>query len=233
MQKDKNQKFLEVLQVVPRNAYDKVIKEIQQGILRMGSLVEQAVYDSVQALLNLDTTRASQVIIGDDTIDELYSEIEDKCIKLVATQQPMAKDLRIIVTGIKILVNLERMADYTVDIARATMDLSGYPINVKPLKYIQEMANLVQKMVKDGLDAYVQGDIEKARVMCEMDDSVDHLFAVAFKELIECMKGDPNVVVQSAYSLFVGRYLERIADHATNIGEEVIYIATGERKELN
>lgn len=216
-----------------RNAYDNAIKEIQHGILRMGGLVEQAVHDSVQALLNLDTTGASQVIIGDDAIDQLYSEIEGKCVKLVATQQPMAKDLRIIITGIKILVNLERMADYTVDIARATMDLSGYPMNVKPLEYIQKMAIFVQKMVKDGLDAYVHGDIEKAGAMCRLDDEVDKLFAEAFKELIECMKGDPNVVVQSAYSLFVGRYLERIADHATNIGEEIIYIATGERKELN
>lgn len=216
-----------------RHTYDSAIKEIQLGISRIGSLVEQSVYDSVQALLNLDTTGASQVIIGDDKIDQMYSEIEDKCIKLIAMQQPMAKDLRIVITGIKILINLERMADYTVDIARVTMDLSGYAASVKPLEYIQKMAAIVQKMVKDGLDAYVHGDIEKARAMCELDDDVDHLFSAAFKEFIECAKCDPDLVVQSAYSLFVGRYLERIADHATNIGEEVIYIATGERKELN
>lgn len=217
----------------PRSEYDKAIKEIQQGISRMGSLVEQAVYDSVQALLNQDSTGASQVIVGDDMIDQLYSEIEDKCVKILATQQPLARDLRIIFTGIKILVNLERIADYTVDIARAAMDLSGHHVNIKPLEHIQKMAALVQKMIKDGLDAYVQSDIEKARAMCELDDEVDHLFSTSFKELIECMKGDPNAVVQSAYTLFVGRYLERIGDHATNIGEEVIYIATGERKELN
>ncbi|MCL6477393.1 MAG: phosphate signaling complex protein PhoU [Peptococcaceae bacterium] len=219
--------------MVSRNAYDQAIKEIQHGILRMGGLVEQAVHDAVQALLNLDTAGASRVIIGDDVIDQLYSEIEEKCVRLVAIQQPMAKDLRIIITGIKILVNLERMGDYTVDIARAAMNLSGYPVNVKPLENIQKMANLVQKMVKDGLDAYVHGDIEKAGAMCRLDDEVDKLFAQSLQELIQCMQGDPNVVVQSAYSLFVGRYLERIADHATNIGEEVIYIATGERKELN
>lgn len=216
-----------------RNTYDKALKEIQQGILRMGALVEQSVYESVQSLLILDTAGASRVIMSDDIIDKLYLEIEDKCIKLVATQQPIAKDLRIIMTGIKILVNLERMADYTVDIARATMELSEYPINVKPLQYIQKMAEFVQKMVKDGLDAYVTGDIEKAGAMCQMDDEVDHLFSAAFKEHLQFIQGDPSIVVQSTYSLFVGRYLERIADHATNIGEEVIYIATGERKELN
>ena len=219
--------------MVSRNVYDKAIKEILNGILRMGGLVEQAVNNSVQALLKADTAAASRVIAGDDLIDQLFSETEDKCVKLVATQQPMAKDLRIIMTGIKILVNLERMADYTVDIARATMELSVYPVNVKPFEYIQKMAFFVQRMVKDGLDAYVHGDIEKAGAMCRMDDEVDKLFSEAFKELIERMKVDPDVVAQYAYSLFVGRYLERIADHATNIGEEVIYIATGERKELN
>jgi len=219
--------------MVSRNAYDMAIKEIQNGILCMGGLVEQAVYNSVQALLKMDTAAASRVITGDDVIDQLFSEIEDKCVKLVATQQPMAKDLRIIITGIKILVNLERMADYTVDIARATLELSGYPVDIRPFEYIQKMAVFVQKMVKDGLDSYVHGDIEKAGAMCRMDDEVDKLFSEAFKELIERMKGEPNVVVQHAYSLFIGRYLERIADHATNIGEEVIYIATGERKELN
>ncbi|MCL6479229.1 MAG: phosphate signaling complex protein PhoU [Peptococcaceae bacterium] len=216
-----------------RNAYSNAIKEIQQGILFMGDLVKKAVHDSVQALLNLDTIGASQVITGDDAIDQLYLEIEDKCVKLVATQQPMAKDLRIIITGIKILINLERMADYTVDIARTTMDLAGYPIDAKLFDYIKKMTDLVQKMVKDGLDAYVQGDIEKAGEMCRLDDQVDKLFSTAYKEFIEFVKEDPDSMVQYAYFLFVGRYLERIADHATNIGEEVIYIATGERKELN
>lgn len=219
--------------MVSRNTYDKALKEIQQGILRMGALVEQAVYDSVQSLLKLDTAAASRVIAGDDAIDKLYLEIEDKCVKLVATQQPIARDLRIIMTGIKILINLERMADYTVDIARATMELSKYPFKVMPLQYIQNMGIIVQKMVKDGLDAYVHGDIEKAGAMCQMDDQVDHLFSAAFREHLQFIQGDPGMVVQSTYSLFVGRYLERIADHATNIGEEIIYIATGERKELN
>lgn len=216
-----------------RYSFDRSLKDIKNGILRMGKLVEQSIHDSVQSLLKLDTEAASQVIKGDDAIDQLYSEIEDKCMKLVATQQPMAKDLRIIMTGIKILINLERMADYAVDIARVTIDLDGYPTNIKPLEYIGNMGAIAQRMLKDGLDAYVHFDVEKAGAMCRLDDEVDSIFSEAFKELVGRMQEDPNVVVQSAYSLFAGRYLERIADHATNIGEEVIYIATGERMELN
>ena len=216
-----------------RYTYDRELREIRKGILRMGALVEQSVYESVQSLLKLDTAGASRVITGDDIIDKMYIEIEDKCIKLIATQQPIAKDLRIIITGIKILINLERMADHTVDIARVTMELSQYPINARPLQYIQKMGEIVQQMVKDGLDSYMHSDVEKAGVMCQMDDQVDHLFSEAFREHLQFIQGDSSIMVQSTYSLFAGRYLERIADHATNIGEEVIYIATGERKELN
>jgi len=216
-----------------RSSFDKALAELQQDILRMAGLVEQAIYDSVQALIKLDVAGAAQVIMGDEMIDELYQEIEDKCVKLIATQQPIARDLRVAVTGIKILLSLERMADHAVDIARATMCLSGQPLTVKPLAYIPQMARLTQQMVREGLDAYVNGDVEKAREMCALDDEVDFLFAKAFRELIAIMMENSSVVMQSTYLLYVSRYLERIADHATNIGEAVIYLVTGERRELN
>jgi phosphate transport system protein len=217
----------------PRSSFDKALKELQQDILRLGSLVEQAVYDSVQSFTRQDVAGAAQVIMSDELVDTLFLEIEDRCVKLLATQQPMARDLRVAVAGIKILLNLERMADYAVDIARATMCLSSQPLNVQPLAYIPEMARIIQKMIKDGLDAYVHYDVEKARAMCALDDDVDFIFARAFRELINCMKKDPESVTQGAYLLYVVRYLERIADHATNIGEALIYLVTGERKELN
>ncbi|NTW04508.1 MAG: phosphate signaling complex protein PhoU [Peptococcaceae bacterium] len=213
-----------------RNAYVNEIRGIQNSILRMGSLVEQSVYDSVVALMSSDTVSASQVILGDDLIDQMYAEIEERCIILLATQQPMAKDLRMIFADIKILVNLERMADYAVDIAQVVTELRGHPIEAKAFEYIPEMAGIVQLMIKRGLDSYSRGDIEKAKEVCLLDDKVDRLFADSYKYLIESMKCDPNAIVRS---LFVGRYLERIADHATNIGEEVIFIATGQREELN
>lgn len=216
-----------------RYLFDKSLREIQNDILRMGGLVEKAIYDSVDAFMNQDVTSAAGVIMGDERIDELFLEIEDKCIKLIATQQPIAKDLRIAVTGIKILTSLERMADHAVDIARATMCLSGHPMSVRPVQEIPRMARIARQMVKDGLDSYVHRDVEKAREMCSMDDQVDFVFSHVFRDTIRCMGENPDVVTQGAYLLYVSRYIERIADHATNIGEAVIYLVTGERRELN
>ena len=216
-----------------RYLFDKSLREIQNDILRMGGLVEKAIYDSVDAFMNQDVTSAAGVIMGDERIDELFLEIEDKCIKLIATQQPIAKDLRIAVTGIKILTSLERMADHAVDIARATMCLSGHPMSVRPVQEIPRMARIARQMVKDGLDSYVHRDVEKAREMCSMDDQVDFIFSHVFRDTISNMDENPDVVTQGAYLLYVSRYIERIADHATNIGEAVIYLVTGERRELN
>lgn len=212
-----------------RQSFDKALQELQQDILRMAGLVEQAIYESVETLMKQDVAAAAQVIIGDETIDDLFLDIEAKIIKLIATQQPMAKDLRIVVTGMKILISLERMADHAVDIARTTMCLAGRPFKVEPVQYIPQMANLAQQMLKDVLDAYVHGDIERAKRICAGDDEVDYIFDRVFRDLIACMKKDPKLVVESSYLLYVSRYLERIADHATNIGEAVVYLVTGKR----
>ena len=217
----------------PRQTFDKALYDLKQDILRMAGLVEQAIYESVESLMKQDVTLAAQAIMGDETIDELYLEVEAKIIKLIATQQPMAKDLRIVVTGIKILLSLERMADHAVDIARATMCLSARPFKVDVVEYIPQMAKLARQMLKDGLDAYVNDDIEKAQKMCAGDDEVDYIFAKVFRELMCCMRKDPDTVTECSYLLYVSRYLERVADHATNIGEAVVYLVTGERKELN
>jgi len=216
-----------------RDAFHEALGELQQDILRIAVLVEQAVGESVQSLIHLDTPGATRIIAGDEKIDILFSEVEDKCVNLIATQQPMARDLRIVFTAIKILISLERMADHAVDIARVTMCLSGSPLSVKAFAYIPMIAGITQKMIREGLDAYVRSNAEQAKAMCALDDEVDCLFAMAFQELVSCMTENPQVVLQLSYLLFVIRYLERIADHATNIGEEVIYLTIGERKELN
>ncbi|MBO8136650.1 MAG: phosphate signaling complex protein PhoU [Desulfotomaculum sp.] len=215
-----------------RSNFEKSLIEIQQDILRMASLVEESIYNSMQSLNNQDVVLAAKVIEGDDVIDELKEEIENKCITLIATQQPMAKDLRVVITGIKILVSLERIGDHAVDIARTTMCLADKKL-IKPLVTLTHMANLVQEMVKDGLDAYVHGDVVKARQMCDNDDEVDDLYHQVFREIISFMKKDPETVSQATYLLFVSRFLERIGDHATNIGENIIYLVTGEKEELN
>jgi len=219
--------------MAPRHNFDKQLKEIQQDILRLGSLVEQALYDSVQALISLDVAAAGQVIMKDELIDQLCLEIEEKCVWVIATQQPMAGDLRMAVAGIKIIISLERMGDHCVDISRATMCLSGGALTAHSVEYIPEMADIVQQMVKDGLDAYVTRNVEKAKAMCAMDDLVDFIYNRIFRELIACVKEHPVNAYQMAYLLYVNRYIERIADHATNIGEAVIYLVTGERRELN
>ncbi|GAB6180876.1 phosphate signaling complex protein PhoU [Desulfotomaculum defluvii] len=215
-----------------RQSYDRQLTDLQQHILRMASFVERAIYDSVESLAKQNTILAQQVIDKDDIIDELYNDIEYTIIKIIATQQPIAKDLRLAVSGLKIIMSLERMADFAVDIAKVTLRLSGQKL-IKPLVKIHEMSRMVQLMVKDGLDAYVHTDEAKARKMCRYDDDVDYYFREVFEELIEFMKKDPTSIEQATSLLLVCRYLERIADYATNIGEEVVFLITGYWEEMN
>ena len=215
-----------------RSGFDQSLKVLQQDILRMGSLVETAIAQAVEALAKQDVELAQKVIDGDAQIDELEDQIEALCLKLIATQQPMAKDLRRISAGFKIITDLERMADYAEDIAKVAKKIASQPL-IKPLIDIPRMALLAQKMVKESLDAYVQEDVDLACRMAKDDDQVDSLHNQVFRELLVYMMEDPKTITQATYLLFVSRYLERIADHATNIGEDVIYLVTGERKELN
>ncbi len=223
---------LGVIPLSHRRTFDAELSDLKHDILRMASLVEQSIFNALEALLKQDPLIARDVITGDDAIDRMRYETENRCIRLIATQQPMARDLRVIVTGIKILINLERMGDHAVDIARAAMCVCGR-MPAKPLEKIPRMAQLVQHMVKDGMDAYVHGDVEKARQMCLMDDDVDEIYNLTFQDLITYMEENPHTIPCVVYLLMVARHLERLADRATNIGEEVIYLVTGEWKELN
>lgn len=216
----------------PRVGFDNALRELQQDILRMGSLVEEAIALSIQSLVKQDQELAQKVIDGDAAVDEMEIQIEEKCIRLIATQQPMAKDLRKISTAFKIVGDLERMADHACDIARTTMRIGNEPF-IKPLIDIPRMAEIAQKMVKDCLDAYVNEDVKRAQELTRDDDLVDHLHSQVFRELLTYMMEDPRTIRQSTHLLFISRFLERIADHATNIGERVIYLVTGERQLLN
>ncbi|MFA5880895.1 MAG: phosphate signaling complex protein PhoU [Eubacteriales bacterium] len=215
-----------------RHSFDQALEELQQEILRMGSLVEQAIYNSVHSLASKNVPLAEEVIKGDRFIDQMETDIEYMCLKLIATQQPIAGDLRKISTGFKIITDLERMADHAVDIAKVTRRLAGQPL-IKPLVDIPRMAALSRQMVKEGLDAYVKGDVDLAKTLNEKDDEVDHLYSQIFRELLTYMMEDPRTITQATYLILVGRYIERIADHATNIGERVIFLVTGERPDLN
>jgi len=215
-----------------RHTFQGYLNDLQQEILKMGSLVEESITLSIKALSTQDQVLAQSVIDQDDRIDNMEHQIEDQCLKLIATQQPMAKDLRKIITGLKIISDLERIADHGVDIARIALRIGNEPL-VKPLIDIPRMADLAQNMVKNCLDAYVNEDVAVANNLGGDDDQVDHLHGQIFRELLTYMMENPKTIKQATHLLFVSRYLERIADRATNIGEAVIYLATGNRTELN
>ncbi|HHP50436.1 MAG TPA: phosphate signaling complex protein PhoU [Moorella mulderi] len=222
------------MSLVTRQAFQKALEDLQQDILRMGSVVEQAIAKAVESLAKLDIKLAEEVVQGDAIVDEMYLKIEGECLKLIATQQPMAKDLRRIAAGFKIIIDLERMGDHAVDIARTAQRIveRGEPL-LKPLIDIPRMAELAQDMVKQSLDAYVKEDVDLAYQVAQADDLVDKLHNQVFRELLTYLIETPRNITQGIYLILVSLYLERIADHATNIAEEVIYLVTGERKELN
>jgi phosphate transport system protein len=215
-----------------RKSFHLELEELQQDLLRMGSLVEKAIAEAVRSLAERDLELAEKVVTGDDLIDGMELDIENRCLRLLALQQPMASDLRVIGTALKIVTDLERMADHASDIAKVTIRLQGQPL-IKPLVDIPRMATIAREMTRQSLDAFVQRDVNMALAMIESDHEVDHLYSQIFRELLTYMMEDPRTIQQATYLLFVGMYLERIADHATNLGEWIIYMVTGEKKELN
>lgn len=208
------------------------LKELNVKILNMGAMVENIIEVSITALVNRDLEMAEGVYALDDKIDELELAIEIECMQMLALQQPMAKDLRIIGTALKIITDLERIGDHAVNIARTTIKIGNGPL-VKPLIDIPRMSKLAQDMVSKSLDAFMKEDIELARVVAEEDEAVDKIYEDIYMELIGMMIEKPEIIEQATHLLFIGRFLERIADHATNIGERVIYMVTGERVEIN
>lgn len=214
--------------MVTRQSYDQELANLRCDLLEMGKLVEVAIIDAVSSLASQNLEQAKSVMDGDDDIDRMEVDIDDKCMVLIARQQPLARDLRIISTALKITTDLERIGDHAYDIANVTMRLASQPL-IKPLIDLPRMADMAQKMLHDALDAYITLDISKAEQVCQDDDKVDDLYQQIFRELLTYMMEDPRTIGQATQLIFVGRYLERIADHATNIAEWVIYLVTGER----
>jgi len=212
--------------------YEKKMELLLAKLHQMGSLVEESIAGAVEALKKQNLNLAEKVIAGDDLIDRLELEIEEKCLQLIATQQPMAKDLRRVSTLFKMINDLERMADHATDIGKITLRIGHEPL-IKPLVDIPRMAFLSQKMVKQALDAYVREDLQLALTVANDDDEVDQLHGQIFRELLLIMMENPRTITQATHLLFVSRWLERIADHATNIAEEVVFLVTGEKKLLN
>ena len=214
--------------MIVRHSYEQELAHLQQSLLEMGQTVAIAIDRAVAALASQDTAMARQVLEGDDAVDQWQIDIEDRCMILIARQQPMARDLRIIGTGLKITTDLERIGDHAYDIAKITLELADQPL-IKPLVDIPRMAQMAQKMLKESLDAYIRQDVALAEQICLDDDNVDDIYYQVFRELLTYMMEDPRNIGQATQLLFVARYLERIADHSTNVAEWVIYLVTGER----
>ena len=215
-----------------RKVFEANLEELHNDLIRMGSLVEKQIHDCINALVSQNVEKAEKIMEDDDIVDAMEREIEDKAIRLIAMQQPLAIDLRNIFTTTKIVTDLERMADYAVDVAKITLRLKDEKY-IKQLIDIPRMAEIVILMIKDSLDAYVAGDVEKAYEVCKRDDQVDDIYKEVFDELLQLMFKNQETVNQATQFLFICKWLERIADHTTNICEWTIYLVTGEKVNLN
>lgn len=208
--------------------FDEELKDLKQDILKMGLFAEEAIRDSIESLKNRDNELAKKVIEGDTKIDKLELAIDEKCVDLIARHQPLAKDLRFITVGMKLNMELERIADIAVDIAQRVLEIVDKPI-LKPLIDIPKLTVLAQNMVNMAVDSFIKGDVEMAKKVIFSDNEADRLRNLISKELLEkYITKDPDSAARAIQLLLIARFLERICDHATNIAEDVIYMVEAE-----
>jgi phosphate transport system protein len=214
-----------------RTAFHKRLREIQDDILAMGSMVSKAMLRSIDAIKNRDLELAHQIVIDDKKVNQKRFEIEEKCIELIATQQPMASDLRIILSVLIIVSEVERIGDYAEGIAKIAIMIGDEP-PIKPLIDIPRMAEQTVDMLRRSLDAFVNRDAEAAKKISSEDDTIDHLYDQVFRELLVFMAEDPKTITRATRLIWVTHNLERAADRVTNICERVIFIVTGKMEEI-
>ncbi len=215
-----------------RASFDIHLHHLLDDLLLLGGMVEKAIATSLQALRERDLKTSERVIKEDDIVDRMRWELEERCLELIATQQPMAVDLRVLVTILHISVELERMGDYAEGIAKISLMMGDEP-PLKPLVDIPLMADKATDMLNRSLDALVRRDTTEAIDVCNKDDEVDLLYDQVYRDLLELMIQDPANVQRATYLLWVAHDLERIADRATNIAERVVFLVTGKMQELN
>ena len=215
-----------------RTAFERQLTGIQDDMLVLATMAETAVERSLEALKNRDVELARQIIADDLKINEKRYNTEEKCLELVATQQPLASDLRTIVAVLHIIVDLERIADHAEGNARLALMLADEP-PLKPYIDIPRMAEKGIEMLRASLEAFKDRDTDRARAICEMDDEVDALYERVYHELLTYMIQDPQSIQRATYLIWVAHNLERIADRVTNICERVVFMVTGHVQELN
>ncbi|MBI2846394.1 MAG: phosphate signaling complex protein PhoU [Chloroflexi bacterium] len=216
---------------MPRAIYEKHLKSLHEDVLQLGDMVEKAINHSIEALKKRDLAMAKQIVEEDVNINNKRFDIEQRCIQLIATQQPMAKDLRAIIAILHIIVDLERMGDYAEGISRINILMGDEPL-LKPLIDIPRMAQKAVEMLDRSLQAFIKEDVEEARRIPKEDDEVDALWNQVYRELIFFMIQDPRTISRATYLMWVAHNLERIADRATNICERVVFTATGKMEEI-
>ena len=215
-----------------RNRFDRQLSTLNDELIEMGSMIEKSIETAIKALVNQDVDLARHAIEADEEIDRQERIIEDLCLKLLLQQQPVAKDLRLISSALKMITDMERIGDHASDISEITIALADQPY-IKKLEHIQQMAKETMIMLVGSIEAFVDKDLEKANEVIKRDDEVDDLFDKVKKELIQMIHENADKGEQAADLLMVAKYMERIGDHATNISEWVIFSITGEHKSMN
>jgi phosphate transport system protein len=215
-----------------RQSFDEQLRDLQEDVVRMGGLAADAIQSAVTALAERDLGQVARVMEIENEIDDLNLSIESKCMQLLALQQPMAKDLRTIASVLRMITDIERIGDYSVDISHQAKILADHAL-FKPLVDIPRMALTVQRMLHDSLQAFISRDLDLAAAAVQEDDEVDHMYRALHEELVEMIQRNTSITFQAVRLLMVAAYLERMADHITNIGERIFYMETGELKELH
>lgn len=216
----------------PRDTLDRAIQELLDDVLVMGSMVEEAIAQSVDALKRRDLEASRRIYANDQKINEKHYAIENSCLTLIATQQPMARDLRLLAAVLEVNTELERIGDYAKGIARINVMLGEQPL-VKPLIDIPRMSEQAVSMLHRALGAFIARDVEAARAIPNEDDLVDHLYNQVYRELLTYMIADPSTIDRATYLLWVAHNLERSADRVTNICERILFVVTGEIQEMD
>jgi phosphate transport system protein len=215
-----------------RATLDRDLHALQDDILRLGGMLEAAISRAMDCLARRDLQLARQIVADDARLNALRFHVEEACVNLIATQQPAASDLRAVVATIITVSELERMGDYAAGIAKTVLKMGDEPL-LKPLLDLPRMADECRAMMRRALDAYVTRDAEAARVVAAQDDVIDGLYNQIFRELMTYIVEDPQTISRALYLLFAAHNFERIGDRAVNICERVIFMASGELKELN
>ena len=215
-----------------RNRFDRQLSTLNDELIEMGSMIEKSIETAIKALVNQDVDLARHAIEADEEIDRQERIIEDLCLKLLLQQQPVAKDLRLISSALKMITDMERIGDHASDISEITIALADQPY-IKKLEHIQQMAKETMIMLVGSIEAFVDKDLEKANEVIKRDDVVDDFLDKVKKELIQMIHENADKGEQAADLLMVAKYMERIGDHATNISEWVIFSITGEHKSMN